>query len=109
MRDYFYRLLRQYLSLFILPQNSVVEIDPKTALLVAALPNGRVVFRSEAPVTIPADRVMNIENVAPYRPDYIVLGNLLHYERDIQHLLSQTHRLCRPDTRVILTYYSSLW
>jgi hypothetical protein len=112
VRNYFYRLLREYVALFVLPQNSVVEIDPMSARLVASMPNGRVAFRQrgraiDEPIDIAS--VVPIERLAAERPDYIVLGGLIHYERDIQGLLAEVHRLCRPDTRVILTYYSSLW
>jgi len=42
MREYFYVLMRNYLSLFLLLQNTAVEIDPLNALLGAVLPNGEV-------------------------------------------------------------------
>jgi len=42
MREYFYVLMRSYLSLFLLLQNTAVEIDPLNALLGAVLPNGEV-------------------------------------------------------------------
>jgi hypothetical protein len=112
MRDYFYRLLRRYLSLFVLPQDFVVEIDPTTELLVASMPNGHVAFRDTSAPSIqkfPEDRIDRLDELAGRPPDYLVLSGLLHYERDIQHLLSQVRRLCRPDTRLIIIYYSSLW
>jgi hypothetical protein len=46
MNKYFYSLLRKYLSLFILPQNSVIEIDPSSNLLIGAFPQGKVAFRN---------------------------------------------------------------
>lgn len=42
MREYFYVLMRHYLSPFILPQNTDVEIDPLNALLGAVLPNDKI-------------------------------------------------------------------
>lgn len=112
MRPYLYGLIRRYLALFVLPQNSVVEIDPKSGLLVAALPNGKVAFRAGAEplADSPAeDRIVPLESVQAAKPDYIVLGGLVHYERDIQGLLKMAHGLCRADSRLIITYYSSLW
>jgi hypothetical protein len=114
MRRYFYALLRKYLSLFVLPQNSVVEIDPTTAMLVDQFPQGRVTFRSPSlsptePQAFGNDKVISIQDVGRAPPDYIVIAGLIHYERDVQKLFSEIRELCSPDTRLILTYYSSLW
>ena len=112
MRRYFYQLLRKYISLFVLPQNSVVEIDPATELLVASMPNGRVSFRGSASVptsTVAPDRSIALAAIKELRPDYIVLSGVVHYERDIQRMLADLHALSSTDTRLIITYYSSLW
>jgi len=115
MRVYFYTLLRKYLSLFILPQNSVIEIDPTSSLLIAALPNGKVSFRNTMKdsgllaTDILEEKVIPFENIYNERPDYLVISNLIHYERDIQGLLFEIHKLCHKDTRLLLTYYSALW
>lgn len=112
MRLYFYSLLRKYISLFILPQNSVVEIDPTTPLLVDTLPHGKVTFRQLG--TAPScgfdtAKVVAVDDVAALNPDYIVISGLIHYERDVQKLLKDAHAMCSPSTRLMLTYYSSLW
>lgn len=112
MRGYFYKIMRRYLSLFVQPRNSVVEVDPMNGLFVAAFPNGRVAFRNaraESEHCIPHDRVVGWDDLVGSRPDFLVLSGLIHYERDIQHLLSDLHRRCDAGTRLILTYYSSLW
>jgi hypothetical protein len=111
VKRYFYGLLRKYLSLFVLPQNSVVEIDPTTDLLAARMPQGRVAFRDSGrrPAEFAAARMVEMEAVSASRPDYIIVSGLIHYERDIQKLLREIHALCAPETRLILTYYSSLW
>ena len=48
MKKYFYRLLARYLSLFVLPQNSLVEIDPVTTRVLDAFPQGAAAFRDPA-------------------------------------------------------------
>lgn len=111
-RSYFYSLLRKYLSLFILPQNSVVEVDPTTPLLVASLPHGRITFRpanSSAANTFEADKIVPIANVFEQNPDYLVISGLIHYERNIQGLLAGLHRMSHAGTRLIVVYYSSVW
>ncbi len=114
MRNYFYSLMRRYLSLYILPQNSVVEVDPTSSLLVGAMPQGKVVFRN-APVEITLTTtfregvVLPVESIYEAQPDYLVISGLIHYERDLQGLLTSLHKMCRRETRLVLTYYSSLW
>jgi hypothetical protein len=114
MRTYFYSILRKYLSLFILPQNSVVEVDPMTALLVGAMPQGKVTFRNvpqeiKLAVNFDNSQVIPVEEVFDVEPDYLVVSGLIHYERDIQALLTDLHKMCHQDTRLIITYYSGLW
>ncbi len=112
MRRYFYQLMRHYLSLFVLPQNSAVEIDPANAFLGAALPNGRVAFtgRQATPrQSFDSNQVVEIDDIKGLRPDYILVSGGIHYERDIQGLLKQIHKVSNPQTRLIATYYSNLW
>lgn len=114
MKNYFYSLLRKYIGLFVLSQNSVVEIDPTTPLLAGRFPQGKVTFRTGMPSTELADefdehRIVKIENVAETRPEYLIISGLIHYERDIQSMLAQARALCSPETRLVLTYYSSMW
>lgn len=112
MRNYFYGLLRHYLSLFILPQNTAVEIDPVNGLLGAILPNGRLAFtgtRDAPKEDFARDRVIDLDKIAKLRPDYLLVSGGVHYERDIQGLLENLHRVSHAQTRLIITYYSNLW
>ncbi|TAX54352.1 glycosyltransferase family 2 protein [Rhizobium leguminosarum] len=114
MRDYFYSQLRRYIGLFVLGQNSVVEIDPTTPLLIGRFPQGKVTFRSRTQRAEPVNefdehKVVKIEDVADTKPDYLVISGLIHYERDIQSMFAQARALCSPETRLVLTYYSSMW
>jgi hypothetical protein len=114
MRTYFYNLVRRYLSLFILPQNSVIEIDPSSNLLIGAFPQGKVTFRNFSKDGLLAahfhhGKVIPFKTTYELQPDYLVVSGLIHYERDIQGLLSDLHKVCHPETRLVLTYYSSLW
>ncbi|OWV72996.1 glycosyl transferase [Rhizobium sp. N122] len=114
MKNYFYSLLRKYIGLFVLGQNSVVEIDPTTPLLVGKFPQGKVAFRSRTQAAEPVNefdehKVVKIEDVADTKPDYLVISGLIHYERDIQSMFAQARALCSQETRLVLTYYSSMW
>jgi len=112
MKNYFYRLLRNYLSLYILPSSSVVEINPQSVQLIGQMPSGKVSFinppRSSAEA-FPQDQILAFDAIKKFNPEYIFLGGIIHEERDIQKLFNQVHKLCESDTRLILTYYSNLW
>lgn len=112
MRNHFYSLQRKYLSLFVRPNDVVVEIDPLNSLLVNQMPGGQVAFR-EAPSSQVAAQfgrpAVAWDRLKEIKPDYVVAGGLIHYERDIQTLLLGLHERCAPETRLIVTYYSSLW
>lgn len=111
MKRYFYSLVRKYVTLFALPQNSVVEIDPTSPLLVGALPHGRLYFRSHegGDTQFNPNKIVSTAYIRDKAPEYFVLGGIIHHERDIQTLLSEVRTLCRSETRLIVTYYSTLW
>lgn len=112
MREHFYTLVRKYLALFIRPQDVVVEIDPATPLLVNSMPGGKVTFRRpNEPIAdgFKAEQAAAWDGIRELKPDYIVASGLFHYERDIQHLLSDLHKRSHQNTRLIITYYSNLW
>lgn len=41
--------------------------------------------------------------------DYVVLSDLVNDLWDIQTVLEQVTKLCRPDTRIILNFFNKLW
>ena len=110
MRTYFYRLLARYLALFVLPQNSLVEVDPVTSRVLNAFPQGAAAFRQPSRSDAVPGRVnIAFDQIREQSPDYILLSGLVHQERDIQALLASVHAESNADTRLIITYYSSLW
>ena len=113
MRNYFYSLQRKYLSLFVRPDDLVIEVDPASPLLVNQMPGGKVAFRSLADGAPSGDfkseNIHSWDQLQAFEPDYLVAGGLLHYEQDIQSLFSDLHKRCNPGTRLIVTYYSGLW
>ncbi len=111
MNKYFYKLLARYIGLYVLPHNTVVEIDPKTDLLIRNFPRGAVAFRESSAEPDSAGYLHRADIVSIRRnpPDYFLLNGLIHYERDIQSLMHELYRLCDSRTRIIIVYYSSLW
>ena len=114
IRNYFYKLLKKYISLYVLTSNTLAEIEPKNSLLCNHTCNSSAAFRDKKDEVLYKKEnihknIISIDNVLNLNPDYILLGGLIHYERDIQHLFSQVYFVSHPSTRLILTYYSGLW
>ncbi len=111
MKKYFYKLLARYIGLYVLPHNTVIEIDPSTDLLIRDFPQGSVAFRDPSIVANSAEfpHRVDMTSIKQHAPNYLLLNGLVHYERDIQGLLRQLYRSCDSRTRIIIIYYSSLW
>jgi hypothetical protein len=98
MRRYFYKTLASYLSLYIRPQDEIVEIAPSSESLGKQFARYRAVSSTEDLTT--ADR--------PAR-DYVLLNGTIHYERDIQEMLNRLRECLDGSVRVLFVYYSMLW
>jgi Glycosyl transferase family 2 len=106
MPKYLHRKLRDYLDLYVRPENRVVEIKATPAS--EPLPFGnahalvleRILWENSR-----TDR----DAITDFRPDYVVLNGNMHYEEDVQSFLDDLQQRLLPSTRVILIYYSTLW
>jgi hypothetical protein len=98
VRRYFYNSLASYLSLYIRPENTVVEIAPLSEGLGGRFANYHAVLSVAALKTTPQPAA-----------DYILLNGTLHYERDIQEMLDQLRESLGGSERVLFVYYSMLW
>lgn len=82
MKRHLQRLLDRYFSFYLLSDSRTIRLDHDSAAL------------SDSTLT---------------EPDYIILNGVIHSTGDVQDLLKQVHRICKPETRVIITHYNSLW
>lgn len=110
IKAYFYRLLFHYLSVFIRPENSIVEINPKPFPISNFFKNSKRLFldpnfRHEKN----SDDLTSLEQLTADDPEYLILNGSIHYERDILSFLSQLHKSCSHKARIIVLYYSRLW
>ena len=97
LRRYFYDTLASYLSLYIRPEDQVVEIEPRSKGLGERFANYQAVSSVAA---------LKIER----RPaDYILLNGTIHYERDIEEMLNQLRACLEGSERILFVYYSMLW
>jgi hypothetical protein len=78
MRRYFYTSLASYLSLYVRPEDEIVEIAPRSAGLAERFANYRAVSSVAALKTLDQ----------PAR-NYVLLNGTIHYERDIQEMLNR--------------------
>jgi hypothetical protein len=105
VRKYLYRKLRDYIALYVRPEDFVLEIDPRPQT-----PGGRMqrLFRVHGPgesgTIIPSLSALNGREL-----NYVVLNGNIHYEHDVQDFLAMLRPVLQHSTRVIITFYSSLW
>ncbi len=109
-KRYFYRLLAHHLSFYLPARARVVEINPRSSHLRRAFGSRpmSVVSPSQSGEFQPSE-VTGFEQLQNTPPDRVVLNGCLHFATDIQDLLEKVHAVCTPGTRVLLTYYSSVW
>jgi SAM-dependent methyltransferase len=47
------------------------------------------------------------ENIEPF--DYIIMSDVLPLVKDVQNLFKNLQSVCKPGTRLVITYHSNLW
>jgi Glycosyl transferase family 2 len=105
MRKYLRCKLRDYLALYIRPEDSVLEVD-----LTAENASGRMqrLFRVRPPGQT-STIVPSLSALEGIELNYVVLNGNVHYERDVQDFFELLRPVLQDSTRVIITFYSSLW
>jgi SAM-dependent methyltransferase len=116
---YYYRLVEDYFRFLIPPRSSVLEIGCGTGELLAGLQPKRGLGLDISPAMIATARAQfpeiefRVEDLemlyTTEQFDYVILSNVLGYADDVQAAIAQLHKVCRPETRVIVTYVNYLW
>jgi hypothetical protein len=96
MKNYFYKKIFSYISLYTLSTNSVLELEPKNDRL-------KKLFDSNFYKNGKLDEFEWIDS------DFIVINGYLHNEADIQTYLEKLRSKIKTTSRLVVTYYSSLW
>ncbi len=111
MRNYFYKLLFNYLSLYIFSTDKFVSIFPANDRLIKKFPQAKIVAKDnlKSGDEINGKESIHLDEISDYDPDFILLDGSLHFERDIQVLLNQVANQCHRHTRLVVTFYSALW
>ena len=109
-RRYFYRLLAHHISFYLPATARVAEITPRSTHLRRALGSRPVTIVSPSETAgFEPSEVTSFERLRSAPPDRLLVNGCLHFTADVQDLLENVRALCSTDTRVLLTYYSSLW
>lgn len=116
---YYHRSLINLLSFLILPGKRILEIGCGTGDLLAGLETEESVGIDISPKMIevaakkhPAIKFyeMDAETLdLPEKFDYIISSDLINLLYDVESPLKEWHKVCNPDTRLIITYYNFLW
>lgn len=108
-RRYLYELLFRYLSVFIRPEDPVVEINPPSVPLSSLFKNSQGLFLSSSSErTNDADKKI-LDQLSANDPVYCILNGTVHYERDVCSFFRRLHKACGRKTRVVVLYYSHVW
>jgi GT2 family glycosyltransferase len=100
MARYFHGLIRHHLSIFVMPDDEIVEVNPPADGPVFRHPKARTCLAGDLPAA-PAGGKPG--------PDYVLLNGSIHHERNIQEYLGRIRGICGRNTRLLVVYYSSAW
>lgn len=116
---YYYQELEHLCRHFVPPDRSVLEMGCGTGDLLAAVRprRGLGIDLSEEMVRIARAKYPGLEFRAgdvealdlEERFDYVILSDLVGTLEDIWQAFRGLHRVVRPDTRVVVTYFNYLW
>jgi hypothetical protein len=108
MNNYLYQKLRDYLALYIRPDDRVIAIEAKEMSDSLKLQNKNL-MSVKRDMGQWADSISDLTAMREFRADWVLLNGNIHYERDVQAFLGELRRGLAPSTKVILGYYSTLW
>jgi ubiquinone/menaquinone biosynthesis C-methylase UbiE len=116
---YYHRELERFLRFVIPPDSSVIEIGCGVGETLAALnpSRGLGVDLSPRMIDIASKKYPECEFITgdledlhiEEKFDYVVLDGTIGNVDDIQSAFKELHKVCNPDTRVVIVYYNYLW
>ncbi|HDY90258.1 MAG TPA: glycosyltransferase [bacterium] len=117
--DYYHKELEKYLRFLIPEGSSVIEIGCGIGKTLASLNPSRGLGIDISPQMIEIARgefphlqfeVGDLEALqVEEKFDYVVLDSTIGNVDDIQMAFKELHKVCKPETRLIIIYYNYLW
>jgi hypothetical protein len=109
MKEYFYKLIYNYLSLYVFDNDSVLFVNPVNTGIFKFFKKKKYIFLNEKQSSETEFEDFQYHQNNGFDYDYIIINGTLHFERSISNFLKKLRHLCSNNTRVIITYYNSLW
>jgi len=116
---YYHKELEEYLRFLIPPNSSIIEIGCGTGDTLAALNPRRGVGIDISPRMVEVARkkfphlqfeVGDLEDLQiEEKFDYVLIVETIGHVDDIQLAFKELHKVCKPQTRLIIVYYNYLW
>lgn len=116
---YYHKELEKYLRFLIPPNSSIIEIGSGTGELLKALNPSRGLGIDISSKMVEAAKelfpdlqfeVGDLENLhVEEHFDYVLLVDVIGHVNDIQLAFKELHKVCKPETRIIIVYYNYLW
>jgi SAM-dependent methyltransferase len=116
---YFYRLMENYLGFYVPEGSSVLVVGCGTGELLDALKPAHGVGIDISPRMIEEAKrnfpqyeflTADVEELELSRTfDVVIFSDVIGYLDDIQTTFDRVRALCRPDTRVMITYFNIFW
>lgn len=80
-----------------------IDIDEKQ------IEAARLIHADESSLEFRVDNVeeMDFSGIKPF--DYIIISDVLPLLHDVQNTLNRLQAVCKPSTRLVITYHSNLW
>jgi hypothetical protein len=110
MRRYLYRKLGEYLNLYVRSDDRIVLVAVKEPPNSFILRSGQSLMLQRQPRAGEAiwSRA-DLKAIEKFRPDWVLLNGNIHYEKDVQVFLHDLRQVLPPASRIVLTFYSTLW
>lgn len=118
-KGYYWNDITRHINYFIHEENSVLEIGCGTGELLNDIKakrktgidfSGGMIHQAETQFPDLDLLVMSAEDIQLNEKfDVVILSNLIGYLEDVQKVFSQLHKVCHPNTKIIITYYNFLW
>ncbi|MDJ0679179.1 MAG: bifunctional class I SAM-dependent methyltransferase/glycosyltransferase family 2 protein [Xenococcaceae cyanobacterium MO_167.B52] len=116
---YYYRDIEKFYQFLITPNSQILEVgsgmgdllvclNPKYGLGIDVNSQAIEIARQKFP-----ELDFCLEDAEYFRShqvfEYVLLANTVSYVKNIQRVLSNLHKVCKPSTRVILTFHNPAW
>jgi len=116
---YYWRDIVSYINYFLTKEQSILDVGCGTGDTLSKLKGDRKVGIDFSPQMIEEAKkqhpdiefhLMDADDLKiDEQFDVIILSNTIGYFENIQDILSSLKKVCKPNTRIIITYYNILW